>query len=90
MNKNSLTIDQGQDCTRIKLTCEQQNALMYLVPADKSWVCSPENITAHAIAGFMGDLVDLKNPVVMEIMQQWGLYFRRLPIDQDTNSNETS
>jgi len=90
MNNNSVTIDQGQNCTRVKLTCEHQNGLMYLVPADKSWVCSQENIAAHAIAGFMGDLVDLKDPVIMEIMQRWGLYFRRLPIDSDTNSNKPS
>ena len=90
MNNNSVSIDQGQDCTRVKLTCEHQNGVLYLVPADKSWVCSQENMTAHSIAGFMGELVDLKDSVVMEIMQRWGLYFRRLPIDRDSHSDETS
>jgi hypothetical protein len=38
---------------------------------------------AHALAGFLGELIELDNPQVKEMMQRWGVYFRKLPIDED-------
>ena len=43
MADNGLTVNQGTDMTRIQVTCEHQSGLIYVVPAERSWVCSPEN-----------------------------------------------
>ena len=74
-----MTVKAGEGMTRIQVTCEHQSGLIYVVPAERSWVCSAENIPAHALAGFFRELVALKHPGVQGLMQQWGLYYRQLP-----------
>ncbi len=75
-----MTVTPGEGMTRIQVTCEHQSGLIYVVPAERSWVCSAENIPAHAQAGFFRELVALKHPGVQDLMQQWGLYYRQLPL----------
>ena len=76
-----ITVKPGEGMTRIQVTCEHQSGLIYVVPAERSWVCSAENIPAHALAGFFRELVALKHPGVQDLMQQWGLYYRQLPLE---------
>ena len=83
-----ITVKPGDGMTRIQVTCEHQSGLIYVVPAERSWVCSTENIPAHALAGFFQELVALKHPRVQDLMQQWGLYYRQLPLEtQETTES---
>ena len=70
---------------RIQLSCEHQSGLIYVVPAERSWVCANERLPSHALAGFFRELVALQKPAIRELMQQWGIYYRELPRidDQD-------
>ena len=76
-----LSIKPGEEMTRIQVTCEHQSGLLYVVPAERSWVCSRDRMPAHALAGFFRELVALKDPRVQELMQSWGIYFRQLPLE---------
>ena len=69
--------------TRIRVVCEHQRGLIYVVPAERSWVCDKEYLPAHALAGFFRELNALSSPEVQRLMQQWGIYFRELPKDQE-------
>jgi hypothetical protein len=55
--------------------------LIYVVPAPRSWVCSGDLVPSHALAGFFGELMQLKDPRVAELMQSWGVYYRGLPLE---------
>lgn len=90
MSDYGMTITPAQDMTRIQVTCEHQSGLIYVVPAERSWVCDPERIPAHALAGFFRELVGLNHPQVREIMAQWGIFFRQLPIDAPSDGQEGS
>ena len=79
-----LEVKPSDDMTRIQAVCEHQRGLIYVVPAERSWVCTPDSMPAHALAGFFRELVALKSPEVEELMRQWGLYYRQLPAPQDT------
>jgi hypothetical protein len=83
-----LEVKPSQDMTRIQAVCEHQQGLIYVVPAERSWVCSQEYLSAHALAGFFRELVALKDPAVESLMRQWGLYYRQLPAIQE-NADET-
>ena len=76
-----LTIKSGEEMTRIQVTCPHQSGLIYVVPAQRSWVCSRDRMPSHALAGFFGELVQLKDPRVVELMQSWGIYYRQLPLE---------
>ena len=79
MADTGLTITLGADMTRINASCEHQNGLIYIVPAERSWVCDSERLPAHALAGFFGELVGLQQPAIQQLMQEWGIYYRQLP-----------
>ena len=81
MSDNGLTVNQGTDMTRIQVTCKHQSGLIYVVPAERSWVCDPEKVSAHALAGFFRELVALNHPGVRDLMGQWGIYYRQLPLE---------
>ena len=49
-----ITVKHDQDSKRIELRCQHQNGVIYIVPSEASWVCPPENLHAHALAGFLG------------------------------------
>lgn len=83
MSEHGLLIKQGQGMTRVHVSCIHQSGLLYVVPAEKSWVCSQEYMPAHAIAGFLKELMDLKDNRVGELMQRWGIYFRQLPLEDE-------
>ena len=69
--------------TRIEVRCLHQSGLIYAVPADASWVCSEDLMHAHALAGFLKDLQDQRLPIVNDLMQRWGLYYRERPLDKE-------
>ena len=83
MPEFGLTIKSSDEMTRIQVTCAHQSGLIYVVPAERSWVCSSEQVSSHALAGFFGELVQLKDPKVLELMQSWGIYYRQLPLEAD-------
>ena len=78
----------SEDMTRIQAICEHQRGLIYVVPAERSWVCSAESMPAHALAGFFRELVALKSPEVEGLMKQWGIYYRQLPAPTEGESAE--
>ena len=77
---NGIEIRVGEGGNRVEIQCQHQNGLIYLVPAEASWVCSDDFRSGHALAGFFKELVKLGDPRVKEIMQRWGLYFRERPL----------
>ena len=81
MAEQGLTISPGEDMTRIQASCSHQSGLLYVVPAERSWVCNRELVPAHALAGFFRELVALQDGRVAELMQQWGIYYRSLPLE---------
>ena len=81
MAEIGLSIKPGEEMTRIQVTCEHQSGLLYVVPAERSWVCSRDHMPAHALAGFFRELAALKDPRVQGLMQSWGIYFRQLPLE---------
>ena len=81
-----LTVKISTDMGRVQVTCPHQSGLIYAVPGDRSWVCTDELRPAHAMAGFFRELIALKDPRVESLMQQWGLYYRSLPLDSETES----
>ena len=83
-----LEVKPSEDMTRIQVACEHQRGLIYVVPAERSWVCSTESMPAHALAGFFRELVARKDPAVEDLMKQWGLYYRQLPALQESESTE--
>ena len=87
MVDKGLTVKQGTDMTRIQVTCEHQSGLIYVVPAQRSWVCDQEKVHAHALAGFFRELVALNHPGVRDLMGQWGIYYRQLPLEGEQESS---
>ncbi len=83
MTTSGLEIIPGNDMTRIRAVCDHQSGLIYVVPADRNWVCDRESMPAHALAGFFRELTSLENKEVQELMQQWGIYYRQLPKEQE-------
>ena len=74
-----LQITPGDEMTRIQAACEHHQGLIYVVPAERSWVCNSKTLPAHALAGFFRELVGLQQPEVSNLMRQWGIYYRQLP-----------
>ena len=86
MPELNLPMQLGNDMCRIPVTCSHQSGLIYIVPGEHSWVCSPEEMPRHALAGFFRELVKLNNLQVEELMQGWGIYYRQLPLQKETES----
>ena len=76
-----LTVKGDVGDTRVEIQCAHQSGLLYVVPSEASWVCQPEHIHAHALAGFFRELLELGDPRITELMQRWGLYYRSRPLD---------
>ncbi len=70
----------GTGGTRIELECEHHSGVLYTVPGEMSWVCTPDMLHAHALAGFLRELVKLDSPQVEALMQRWGVYYRERPV----------
>ena len=88
MTELNLLMKSGKALTRIPVTCPHQSGLIYVVPAERSWVCTPEEMPKHALAGFFRELVALKNKSVEELMQDWGVYYRQLPLAGEETASE--
>ncbi len=80
LTANGLTVKAGEEMTRIQMSCPHQSGLIYVVSAERSWVCTAEQMPSHALAGFFRELVQLKDSKVEELMQSWGIYYRQLPL----------
>ena len=80
-----ITIKHDRGGDRLEVRCPPQTGLMYVVPAAASWVCSPENLHAHALAGFLPELKRLQDHRVEELLIRWGLYFRERPVVDKEN-----
>lgn len=89
MADKGMTIHPGAEMTRIRVTCSHQSGLLYVVPAERSWVCNPEQMPAHALAGFFRELTNLKDDRVARLMQDWGLYYRQLPLEGEQEDAES-
>ena len=74
---------------RLEMQCKHLNGLLYMVPADRSWVCTDEDRHAHVLAGFFKELAALELPAVGEIMNRWGLYYRERPLDDQEGAVDT-
>ena len=85
-----VTVKAGSDLARVQVTCPHQSGLLYAVPGDRSWVCADELRPAHAIAGFFRELIALQDPRVASLMQQWGLYYRSLPLDAEADADASA
>ncbi|GIT45391.1 MAG: hypothetical protein Ct9H300mP11_33270 [Chloroflexota bacterium] len=72
MTTSGLDVIPGNDMTRIRVVCEHQSGLIYVVPADRSWVCDQANLPAHALAGFFRELDSLDNEDVQGLMKTMG------------------
>jgi len=86
MTESSLPMQISTDMCRIPITCPHQSGLIYVVPAEHSWVCSPEDMPRHALAGFFRELVKLNERQVDELMQSWGIYYRQLPLPEESDT----
>ena len=86
MSESNLPMQLSADMCRIPVTCPHQSGLIYVVPAEHSWVCSPEDMPRHALAGFFRELVKLNEPQIDELMQMWGIYYRQLPLREDSDT----
>ena len=80
---HGVTVKTSEDMARVQVTCPHQSGLLYAVAGERSWVCSDELRPAHAMAGFFRELIALKDPRVESLMQQWGLYYRSLPLEAE-------
>ena len=90
MPEFGLIVKHGPGSKRIEIQCKHQNGLLYVVPSEASWVCSEDLIHAHSLAGFFGQLIELNDDRVKEIMQRWGLYYRQLTLaSQDEPDEDT-
>ena len=80
MAEFGITVKHDTGGKRIEMQCEHQNGLVYVVPAEASWVCSEELLHAHALAGFFRQLSELQSPEIADAMRRWGIYYRERPL----------
>ncbi|MEX2599052.1 MAG: hypothetical protein WD533_05280, partial [Dehalococcoidia bacterium] len=77
-----ITVKQDHGGARVVIRAQNQAGLLYAVPAEGSWVATPEQLPAHALAGFLNELVQRDDPAIRALMHKWGVYFRPLPLDE--------
>ncbi|MBI4340577.1 MAG: hypothetical protein HY680_11600 [Chloroflexi bacterium] len=83
-----ITIKHDQGGKRLEVGCPHQSGLLYVVPSEASWVCTEENLHAHALAGFFKELARLQDPQVNALMRRWGLYFRERPVESEEEAKQ--
>ena len=76
MGEYGLTVKGESGSKRVELECEHQNGLVYVVRAERNWVCADDLLHVHSLAGFFEDLAQLNDPAVTEAMRRWGIYYR--------------
>lgn len=82
MEEFGIKLHSGSGGSRLELECPHQNGLVYSIPGEASWVCTEELRTAHALAGFFGDLIKLQDPKISQLFNHWGLYYRARPLNR--------
>jgi len=87
MGDFGLTVKGESGSKRVELECEHQNGLVYVVRADRNWVCSDDLLHVHSLAGFFKDLSELDDERITEAMQDWGLYYRPRPLSSESESS---
>ena len=80
-----LTFHRSEGGWRVEARCEHQNGVLYIVPGEGSWVCDPEHLPAHALAGFFRALMDLQDPRVQALMWRYGLFFRSRALEGEAS-----
>ena len=90
MAETGLVVKGESGSKRVELQCEHQSGLLYVVPAEATWVCTDELLHVHALAGFLKQLAQMGDPRVKEAMQRWGLYFRDRPLAPDAGKEGAS
>ena len=80
-----ITVKHDNGGSRIEIRSQNQAGLLYAVPAEASWVATADQLPAHALAGFLNDLSELADPRVEGFMRKWGLYFRPLPLEAESD-----
>ena len=88
MGEFGLTVKHDSGGKRIEVQCKHQNGLIYVVPGEASWVCSPELLHVHALAGFFSQLVGLNDQRVKDAMQRWGIYYRERPLAEENGDSQ--
>ena len=83
-----ITVKQDTGGSRVGIECPHQNALVYVVPAEASWVCTEELVHAHALAGLFKDLTAMDDPRVHDAMQRWGVYYRERTLTGGAEGDE--
>ena len=78
---NGITVTLDSGGTRVEIRAQNQAGLLYAAPSEASWVATPEQLHAHAIAGFFTDLMKVDSLEVRGLMNKWGLYFRPLELE---------
>lgn len=78
-----IIVKEGQGGKRLEIQCKHQSGVLYVVPSEASWVCSQELLHAHALAGFMRELIGLQDARVEQALRRWGLYFRERPLAEN-------
>lgn len=78
-----LTIKHDQGGKRLEAKCPHQNGLIYITRGEGSWVCEEGYLHAHCLVGFFKGLTRLRNPDVKGLMNEWGIYFRELALDEE-------
>ena len=86
MDTKGIQIKQNDDGARIKMQCEHQKGLLYVIASDANWVCSADLRLAHTLAGFLKELGEIDDPRLHKIMQRWGIYSRKLEILSEEDS----
>ena len=76
-----ITVKHDNGGSRMEIRSQNQAGLLYAVPAEASWVAAPDQLHAHALAGFLNELTALADPKVEGLMRKWGLYFRPLALE---------
>ena len=83
MENSGITIHGEDKNKRIHMKCEHQSGLIYIVPSESNWVCQPEHMSAHSLAGMFKEIASLEDKKIFSIMQKWGIYYRPLEISKE-------
>jgi len=86
MKKLGLKIKSDSELTKIEMQCIHQNGLIYVIPAESSWVCTEDLRHVHALSGFFKQLIEFDDPKIQDAMQKWGIYFRPRPLPDESES----
>ena len=88
MDTKGIQVKQTDDGARIKMQCDHQKGLLYVIPSEANWVCSADLRLAHSLAGFLKELGEIDDSRLHKTMQRWGIYSRNLGVlseDEETS-----